>query len=111
MRASRDNHTHARYGCNHATGLRRTVREVSEIRLAGGATLLFLTAFGLHLAGAPTGATLPLYALCYAVGGWDPTVAGIEALRERRIDVDVLTVSRRSPPRRSGSGRTGPCSW
>lgn len=74
------------------TGLPRTVREVSEIRLAGGATLLFLTAFGLHLAGAPTGATLPLYALCYAVGGWDPTVAGIEALRERRIDVDVLTV-------------------
>lgn len=32
------------------------------------------------------------YLLCYVLAGWQPTLDGLTALRERRLDVDVLTV-------------------
>ncbi|MFH8294149.1 heavy metal translocating P-type ATPase [Streptomyces sp. NPDC018059] len=63
-----------------------------EVRWAALATAAFLLAFPLDLAGAPAWAWGPLYALCYAAGGWEPGVAGLRALRERSLDVDLLMV-------------------
>lgn len=33
-----------------------------------------------------------LYLACYAAGGWQPSLAGLEALRQRRLDVDLLMI-------------------
>ncbi|MET9550258.1 heavy metal translocating P-type ATPase [Streptomyces sp. NPDC006627] len=63
-----------------------------EVRWAALATAAFLLAFPLDLAGAPAWAWGPLYALCYAAGGWEPGVAGLRALWERSLDVDLLMV-------------------
>ncbi|MEU7071768.1 heavy metal translocating P-type ATPase [Streptomyces narbonensis] len=63
-----------------------------EVRWAALAALTFLAAFPLDLAGAPAWAWGPLYAVCYAAGGWEPAVAGLRALRERSLDVDLLMV-------------------
>ncbi|MGI5467107.1 heavy metal translocating P-type ATPase [Streptomyces sp. CA-132043] len=63
-----------------------------EVRWAALAALAFLIAFPLDLAGAPAWAWGPLYAVCYAAGGWEPGWAGLTALRERTLDVDLLMV-------------------
>lgn len=63
-----------------------------EVRWAALAALAFLAAFPLDLAGAPGWTWGPLYAVCYAAGGWEPAVAGLQALRERSLDVDLLMV-------------------
>ncbi|KAF4406842.1 heavy metal translocating P-type ATPase [Streptomyces lycii] len=63
-----------------------------EVRWAALALFMFLLAFPLDLAGAPAWAWGPLYAVCYAAGGRDPGWAGLQALRERRLDVDLLMV-------------------
>ncbi len=34
----------------------------------------------------------PLYALAYAAGGWEPGWAGLQALREKTLDVDLLMI-------------------
>ncbi|MGP3939042.1 MULTISPECIES: heavy metal translocating P-type ATPase [Streptomyces] len=72
---------------------RRTrVRELPEVRWAALATAAFLPAFPLDLAGAPAWLWGPLYAVCYAAGGWEPGLAGLRALKERALDVDLLMV-------------------
>ncbi|MFE1322812.1 heavy metal translocating P-type ATPase [Kitasatospora phosalacinea] len=72
---------------------RRTrVLSLPEARWAAAALALFLLALPLHLAGAPAWAWGPLYALSYACGGWEPGWAGLQALRERTLDVDLLMV-------------------
>ncbi|MFI8997417.1 heavy metal translocating P-type ATPase [Streptomyces sp. NPDC053542] len=63
-----------------------------EVRWAALALLAFLMAFPLDLMGAPAWAWGPLYAVCYAAGGWEPGWAGLTALRERTLDVDLLMV-------------------
>ncbi|MFG2226645.1 heavy metal translocating P-type ATPase [Streptomyces sp. NPDC048644] len=63
-----------------------------EVRWAALAALAFLLAFPLDLAGAPAWTWGPLYAVCYAAGGWEPGLAGLSALRERTLDVDLLMV-------------------
>ncbi|MFI9650148.1 heavy metal translocating P-type ATPase [Streptomyces sp. NPDC052040] len=63
-----------------------------EARWAATATVLFLVALVLQLAGAPAWAWGPLYALTYASGGWEPGWAGLRALRDRTLDVDLLMV-------------------
>ncbi|MFH8607392.1 heavy metal translocating P-type ATPase [Streptomyces sp. NPDC018029] len=63
-----------------------------EARWAALATAAFLLACPLELAGAPGLLWGPLYVLCYVAGGWEPTVAGLRALRERSLDVDLLMV-------------------
>ncbi|MFF4381582.1 heavy metal translocating P-type ATPase [Kitasatospora sp. NPDC001547] len=76
------------------TAPRRRTRVLSlpEARWAGAATVLFLLALPLQLAGAPAWAWGPLYALAYATGGWEPAWAGLRALRERTLDVDLLMI-------------------
>lgn len=72
---------------------RRTrLSALPEVRWAALAALAFLLAFPLDLAGAPAWAWGPLYAVCYAAGGWEPGLAGLQALREHTLDVDLLMV-------------------
>ncbi|MET9295049.1 heavy metal translocating P-type ATPase [Streptomyces sp. NPDC003077] len=63
-----------------------------EVRWAALSALAFLLAFPLDLAGAPGWTWGPLYAVCYAAGGWEPGWAGLTALRERTLDVDLLMI-------------------
>ncbi|MGW2376664.1 heavy metal translocating P-type ATPase [Kitasatospora sp. NPDC001683] len=72
---------------------RRTrVFALPEARWAAAATVLFLIALPLQLTGAPAWAWGPLYALAYATGGWEPAWAGLQALREKTLDVDLLMI-------------------
>lgn len=66
--------------------------DLPEVRWAALSAVAFLCAFPLDLAGAPAWTWGPLYALCYAAGGWEPGWAGLRALRERTLDVDLLMV-------------------
>ncbi|MGA5818034.1 heavy metal translocating P-type ATPase [Kitasatospora sp. NPDC094028] len=75
------------------TPRRRTrVLALPEARWAAAATVLFLLALPLQLTGAPAWAWGPLYALAYAAGGWEPAWAGLQALREKTLDVDLLMI-------------------
>ncbi|MFB7470866.1 heavy metal translocating P-type ATPase [Kitasatospora sp. NPDC056184] len=72
---------------------RRTrVLALPEARWAAGSLVAFLAALGLQLGGAPGWASGALYAVAYAAGGWEPALAGLRALRERTLDVDLLMV-------------------
>lgn len=72
---------------------RRTeVLALPEARWALAALVLFLAALPLHLLGAPAWAWGPLFAATYATGGWEPGWAGLKALRDRTLDVDLLMV-------------------
>ncbi|MGW0165620.1 heavy metal translocating P-type ATPase [Streptomyces sp. NPDC003343] len=72
---------------------RRTrIFALPEARWAAAATVLFLLALPLQLTGAPVWAWGPLYALAYAAGGWEPGWAGLQALREKTLDVDLLMI-------------------
>ncbi|MFF2148011.1 heavy metal translocating P-type ATPase [Kitasatospora sp. NPDC058190] len=76
------------------TAPRRRTRVLSlpEARWAAVATVLFLIALPLQLTGAPAWAWGPLYALAYATGGWEPAWAGLQALKEKTLDVDLLMI-------------------
>ncbi len=63
-----------------------------EVRWAAGALVLFVLGGIAHLAGAPAPVYWALYLACYAVGGWEPAWAGVQALREKTLDVDLLMV-------------------
>ncbi|MER6533641.1 heavy metal translocating P-type ATPase [Streptomyces sp900105755] len=72
---------------------RRTrVLALPEARWAVLALVLFLAALPLRLTGAPAWTWGPLYALTYAAGGWEPGRAGLRALKEKTLDVDLLMV-------------------
>ncbi|MGC0421747.1 heavy metal translocating P-type ATPase [Embleya sp. AB8] len=72
---------------------RRTrVFALAEARWAGAALVLFLSALPLQLAGAPAWTWGPLYAASYATGGWEPGRAGLAALRDKTLDVDLLMI-------------------
>ncbi|MFF3987333.1 heavy metal translocating P-type ATPase [Streptomyces sp. NPDC001797] len=72
---------------------RRTrVLALPEARWAAVALVLFLVALPLRLTGAPAWTWGPLYALTYAAGGWEPGLAGLRALKEKTLDVDLLMV-------------------
>jgi heavy metal translocating P-type ATPase len=72
--------------------LLRTVFEVAEARWAVGAVVLFGLGGAAHLSDLPTWTFWALYLACYAVGGWEPGWAGIRALREKTLDVDLLMI-------------------
>ncbi|MEU9567210.1 heavy metal translocating P-type ATPase [Streptomyces sp. NPDC048161] len=72
---------------------RRTrVFALAEARWAAAALVLFLIALPLQLTGAPAWAWGPLYAAAYVTGGWEPAWAGLTALREKTLDVDLLMI-------------------
>jgi len=63
-----------------------------EVRWALLATVLFSAGLLLRLAGVPGWLTGVVFAGCYLAGGWEPAVAGWQALRERTLDVDLLMI-------------------
>ncbi|MGZ6733940.1 MAG: P-type ATPase, partial [Nocardioides sp.] len=69
-----------------------TALELPEVRWAGLALILFALGGATQLAGAPSPMWWALYLVCYAAGGWEPALAGVQALRERTLDVDVLMI-------------------
>ncbi|MYZ34420.1 MULTISPECIES: heavy metal translocating P-type ATPase [unclassified Streptomyces] len=72
---------------------RRTrVFALPEVRWATAALVLFLVALPLQLFGAPAWLWGPLYAVAYVTGGWEPAWAGLRALREKTLDVDLLMI-------------------
>ncbi|ONH27493.1 heavy metal translocating P-type ATPase [Pseudofrankia asymbiotica] len=72
---------------------RRTrVLAVRESRWAAAALALFVLALPPYLLHAPAWTWAPLYAAVYATGGWGPGWAGLQALRNRTLDVDLLMV-------------------
>jgi cation-transporting P-type ATPase J len=75
-----------------ATWWRTGAGSLPEVRWAIAATALFAAGGVAQLAGAPSWVWWGLYLACYAAGGWEPGLAGLRALRERTLDVDLLMV-------------------
>ncbi len=69
-----------------------TVAGVGEVRWAAISVVLFALAAAGSPAGAPAWLSGALYAGCYLSGGWEPGLAGLRALRDRTLDVDLLMV-------------------
>ncbi|WP_242613777.1 heavy metal translocating P-type ATPase [Herbihabitans rhizosphaerae] len=63
-----------------------------EVRWAAAALVLFLAGLSAQLLGGPAWLWWALYLACYATGGWEPGMAGLRALREKTLDVDLLMV-------------------
>ena len=64
-----------------------------EVRWACAATALFLAGLAARLGGGPAWLWWALFLACYAAGGWEPGLAGLRALREKTLDVDLLMVA------------------
>ena len=62
------------------------------VRWALLSTVLFVAGLLLRFAGVPGWLPAMLFAGCYLAGGWEPAVAGWQALRERSLDVDLLMI-------------------
>ncbi|GGJ13884.1 heavy metal translocating P-type ATPase [Streptomyces brasiliensis] len=72
---------------------RRTrIFALPEARWAAAALVLFLVALPLYLTGAPAWSWVPLFAAVYVTGGWEPGWAGLQALKDKTLDVDLLMV-------------------
>jgi heavy metal translocating P-type ATPase len=95
MTAALDQHpAHASPQRTPAVPPRRRTRvlALAEARWAAAALALFLIALPLQLTGAPAWTWGPLYALTYAAGGWEPGWSGLQALKDRTLDVDLLMI-------------------
>lgn len=66
---------------------------LSEVRWALIATALFVVGGLAQLAEVPPWLYWTLYLACYVTGGWEPGWAGLKALRDRTLDVDLLMVA------------------
>ncbi|MCM3882752.1 heavy metal translocating P-type ATPase [Frankia sp. R82] len=66
---------------------------LSEVRTATAATALFALGLVAHLAGGPAQLGWSLYLGCYIAGGTESGLAGLRALRNRTVDVDLLMVA------------------
>ncbi|WP_410876975.1 heavy metal translocating P-type ATPase [Nocardia sp. A7] len=76
-----------------SVAVRRTrLFELSEIRWAATASVLFLLGLVVQFAGGPSWLWWALYLACYVTGGWQPALEGLRALREKTLDVDLLMV-------------------
>jgi cobalt/nickel-transporting P-type ATPase D len=65
---------------------------VASVRWASVALCLFLAGVAAQLLHAPSGIWWTLYLACYATGGWSSAWEGLQALRSRALDVDLLMV-------------------
>ena len=63
-----------------------------ELRWALVSLALFLAGLVATAANGPAWLTGVLFAGCYASGGWEPGLAGLQALRRKTLDVDLLMV-------------------
>jgi cation-transporting P-type ATPase D len=78
----------------HSQRIRRrsAVWSVASVRWAAVALTLFLAGLGAQLIGGSAVVWWVLYLACYATGGWQSASAGVQALRNRTLDVDLLMV-------------------
>lgn len=75
------------------TVLHRTrILAVPEVRWAALSTVAFVMAAVTQVVGAPAWLWIPLYIACYMAGGWEPALAGLRALQEKTLDVDLLMI-------------------
>ena len=74
-----------------ATARTRPFR-LSEVRWATLATALFVLGLATQFGAAPAWMWWTLYLACYVTGGWEPALAGVQALREKSLDVDLLMI-------------------
>jgi heavy metal translocating P-type ATPase len=72
---------------------RSVVWSLPEVRWAASATTLFGFGLVVHFTGGPTWLAWALFAACYVTGGWEPAWAGLTALRNKTLDVDLLMVA------------------
>ena len=72
---------------------RRGLFALAEMRWAATALVLFLAGLAAHTLGGPPWLWGALYLACYAAGGWEPGLAGLQALRKGTLDVDLLMVA------------------
>ncbi|GAA3120234.1 heavy metal translocating P-type ATPase [Streptomyces rectiviolaceus] len=79
-------------GATAAPRRRTRVLALAEARWSAAATAAFLIALPLQLAGAASWTWGALYAVAYVAGGWEPALAGLRALREKTLDVDLLMI-------------------
>ncbi|MBW8767666.1 MAG: heavy metal translocating P-type ATPase, partial [Geodermatophilales bacterium] len=63
-----------------------------EVRWAALSLAAFLLALLTGTLGAPSSVQWALFTACYVAGGWEPTLAGLQALREKSLDVDLLMI-------------------
>ena len=63
-----------------------------EVRWAIVATALFVLGLAAQFGAAPAWMWWSLYLACYLTGGWEPALAGLQALREKSLDVDLLMI-------------------
>jgi cation transport ATPase len=73
-------------------GLGARLWALAEVRWATLATVLFALGGAAQLVGAPRPVWWGLYLVCYAAGGWEPALAGLRALRDKTLDVDLLMI-------------------
>jgi cation-transporting P-type ATPase J len=71
---------------------RTRVFALPEVRWATAATVLFALGLAAQFGGAPAWVWWALYLACYVTGGWEPALAGLRALREKALDVDLLMI-------------------
>ena len=76
-----------------AGGWWRSAWTLPEVRWATAATVLFLAGLVVDLASGPTWVYWSLFLVCYVAGGWEPGWAGLQELRNKRLDVDLLMVA------------------
>ncbi len=62
-----------------------------------------------QLAGTPPWLYWTLYLACYVTGGWEPGWAGLQALRDKTLDVDLLMVAAAIGAAAIGQSSTAPC--
>lgn len=73
-------------------GGRTRALALPEVRWAAIATALFVAGAVAHATGAPPWLWWALYLACYGCGGWEPALAGLKALRDKTLDVDLLMI-------------------
>ncbi|MCV7411469.1 metal-transporting ATPase [Mycobacterium florentinum] len=80
----------------HAPSVRRSsvsgLWSVASVRLATVAVVLFVAGLAAQLLDAPSWSWWVFYLACYLIGGWSPAWEGLQALRSRTLDVDLLMV-------------------
>jgi heavy metal translocating P-type ATPase len=65
---------------------------IPQMRWSALALGLFVAGGLLQLSGTPAWSWWLLYLTCYAAGGWEPASAGLQAAREKTLDVDLLMI-------------------
>lgn len=65
---------------------------VASVQWAAAALVLFLAGSAAQLIDAPPWLSWTAYLACCLTGGWSPALEGVQALRQRTLDVDLLMV-------------------